>query len=80
MNLLVLFDLQLLRHADRRVFERHVAHILFTGVEATHAQVEFGPQPTVHQWTLGADAETPIFQPTSRMFRSPRSGNIGRVR
>ncbi len=36
--------------------ERHFAHILFTGIEASRAQVEFGPQPTVQQWTLGADA------------------------
>jgi hypothetical protein len=36
--------------------ERHFAHLLFTGVEATRAQVEFGPNPEVQQWTLGADA------------------------
>ena len=36
--------------------ERHVAHILFTGVEATRAQVEFGDFPKVQQWTFGADA------------------------
>ena len=36
--------------------ERHFGHIFFTGVEATRAQVEFGLQPTVQQWTLGADA------------------------
>jgi outer membrane protein assembly factor BamA len=36
--------------------ERHFAHVLFTGVEATRAQVDFGDSPTVHQWTFGADA------------------------
>ena len=36
--------------------ERHFAHILFTGIEATRARVEFGPNPDVQQWTLGADA------------------------
>ena len=36
--------------------ERHFAHILYTGVEATRAQVDFGDLPTAHQWTLGADA------------------------
>ena len=46
---------------DRRIelrarAERHFAHILYTGIEATRAQVEFGDFPTVQQWTLGTDA------------------------
>ena len=46
---------------DRRVeftarAERNIAGYMFTGVQATHARVEFGPLPTERQWTLGADA------------------------
>jgi hypothetical protein len=36
--------------------ERSVGRFLFTGVETTRARVEFGPFPTEHQWTVGADA------------------------
>ena len=36
--------------------ERHFAHVLFTGVETTRAQVTFGDNPDVQQWTFGADA------------------------
>jgi outer membrane protein assembly factor BamA len=47
--------------SDRRVefrgrAERNFAQIVYTGVEATHAQVDFGPLPTTTQWTFGADA------------------------
>ena len=45
-----------LRMEVRGRAERHFAHMLFTGVEATRAQVEFGPNPDVQQWTFGADA------------------------
>ena len=45
-----------LRMEVRGRAERHFAHIFFTGVEATRAQVEFGPNPDVQQWTFGADA------------------------
>ena len=46
---------------DRRVefkgrAERNMAQIVFLGVEATRARVEFGPLPSVNQWTVGADA------------------------
>jgi hypothetical protein len=36
--------------------ERSFADLVFTGVEATRASVEFGPFPTQRQWTIGADA------------------------
>ncbi|HJR60138.1 MAG TPA: FtsQ-type POTRA domain-containing protein [Vicinamibacterales bacterium] len=47
--------------ADRRFelkarAERSFAELLFTGVEATRASVDFGPFPTQRQWTIGADA------------------------
>lgn len=46
---------------DRRVelkarAERNIAGVLFTGIEATRASVDFGPFPTQRQWTVGADA------------------------
>jgi hypothetical protein len=36
--------------------ERNLGGFVYTGVETTRARVEFGPFPTVHQWTVGADA------------------------
>ncbi|MEX1127097.1 MAG: BamA/TamA family outer membrane protein, partial [Vicinamibacterales bacterium] len=36
--------------------ERNIGGFVYTGVEATRARVAFGPFPTVHQWTVGADA------------------------
>ncbi len=45
---------------DRRVewsgrAERHLAHVVLMGVDATRASVTFGPFPTADQWTMGAD-------------------------
>jgi hypothetical protein len=36
--------------------EHSLAGVVFTGVEATRATVDFGPFPTQRQWTIGADA------------------------
>jgi hypothetical protein len=46
--------------SDRRVewkarAERNLAHVVLAGVEATRANVRFGPFPSRDQWTLGTD-------------------------